>query len=78
MNGWWDKKAGDLQRTVRLSEDEIGEAHSAADARRATVHGRQDLILITSYLSSLNRQIATIKVLLSVLTVLVALALFRL
>ena len=54
---WWEREAGALQRSVRISEDEVGELHSEDDARRAAVHTRQDLVLVVSYLSSLRARL---------------------
>jgi len=42
----------------RDSEGLKAEEFSDGDARRAAVYTREDLILVVSYLSSLNRQIA--------------------
>jgi len=55
---WWDAAAGNLQRVGRDSEGLKAEEFSDGDARRAAVYTREDLILVVSYLSSLNRQIA--------------------
>jgi Cdc6-like AAA superfamily ATPase len=77
LMAWWDRKAGDLQRAVRISEDEYAAQHSEDDARRAAVHARQDMVLIASQLSSLNRQVFTVKIILAVLTAIVAYAVFR-
>ncbi len=74
---WWERRASALQQAVRVSEDEISEPHSEDDAHRAAVHARQDLVLVVSHLSSLNRQIATIKLLLAALTAIAAYSIFR-
>lgn len=62
MSRWWDRAAGTLQRNVRQDEWGAGEEPTEEEARRANVHAREDLILVVSLLSSLNRQLETIKV----------------
>lgn len=57
----YDSKATDLMRGVR--NDEREQLHSGASyynddqVRQAIVHSRQDIVLMVSYLSSLNAQI---------------------
>lgn len=58
---WWHEKAAELQQSVRSSERSQGSTYDEDEVGRATVHAREDLILGVSYLSSLNRQIATVK-----------------
>lgn len=70
--GWWDEIAGHLQQAGRSSEATKGDSYSEEEARRAAVYTREDLILVVSHLSSLNRQIASIKNLLILLVFLVA------
>ena len=60
---WWDEKAARLQDSVKA-----GEAKSAPlshynedDVAQATVHGRQDIVLLVAQLSALNGQVRTIK-----------------
>ncbi len=73
---WWDALAEDLQRRGRESEAEKGEEYSDADARRAAVYTREDLILAVSQLSALNLQLSrlhrTLKVLVAIAAVIAA------
>jgi hypothetical protein len=56
----WDDRAAALQQEVRSSEVESQRDYDESDVRRATVHGREDIVLIVSYLSSLNKQMGWI------------------
>jgi hypothetical protein len=58
---WWDEKASELQQKVRFSERDQSDLYDQDDVAKATVHMREDLVLVVSHLSSLNRQIATVK-----------------
>lgn len=69
---WWDMLAGDLQRRGRESEGEKGEEYSDAEANRAMVYTREDLILAVTHLSSLNLQIFRLHRTLKLLVALVA------
>ncbi len=75
---WWDMEAGRLQQAGRLTEGEKDELYSDEEVNRAVVYTREDLIMVVSYLSSLNRQIATIKVILAALLAVAGYAAFRL
>jgi hypothetical protein len=63
MYGWWDRAAARLQ--------EMGDGNypkndpGPDDIYRVVLHTRQDLILLVSYLSSLNRQLFQLKLLLA-------------
>lgn len=59
---WWDRAAGELQNMG--NGDYPHEAPTRNDAYRVALHTRQDLILVVSYLSSLNKQAFQIKLLL--------------
>ena len=72
---WWDRNAGELQRAS--FGDYPTEGPTRDDAYRITLHTRQDMILIVSYLSALNKQAFQIKLLLGVTVALVAYAVFR-
>lgn len=69
MFGWtrykYSEAAGSLQRAVMSSERtnlEKGlDDYTEEEVRQATVHTRQDLVLVVSYLSALNTQAATIR-----------------
>jgi hypothetical protein len=57
--------AADVQRGVKKDEANNlqggGDDYSEAEMRQAIVHTRQDMVLLTSLLASLNGQIATIR-----------------
>lgn len=75
MSYWWDKQAGLLQALG--FGDYPRENASREDAYRVALHTRQDLILIVSYLSSLNKQAFHIKWLLGGILALLACVAFR-
>ena len=77
MADWWDVNAAQLQQEVRISEGGKRESYSEEDSRRAAVYSREDLIVLVSLLSSLNRQVSYIKLMLAVLTVVIACAAIR-
>jgi len=60
---WWNDKAMELQRQVRAAEDSA-QHYDEDEVRQATVHTRQDVVLLVSYLDSANRQLSDIKKLL--------------
>lgn len=57
MIGWWDKRAGILQAMVRESEASKGDEYTDDELRQSVVHAREDIVMITSLLSSINRQL---------------------
>lgn len=57
----YDDRAGSLQRGVWADHCDSNIAFNQEEIGRATVHGRMDLVLIVSHLSSLNEQTATIR-----------------
>jgi hypothetical protein len=67
--------AGHVEMVGCVRHDEAGlhshHTFTEEEVQRATVHSREDLVLIVSYLSSANRQLATIRWLLIVLTIVV-------
>lgn len=75
---WWADKAEALQDRVRNREAERGIDYADEDVRRATVHTREDIVLVVSLLSSVNRQLSTIKLLLVFLLAGVAWIAFKL
>lgn len=75
---WWDDKAERWQRRTQQAEDAIDFEYPESSVRRATVHGRQDIVMIVSHLSALNRQIAHAKILMAIITVLLAYIAYRL
>lgn len=70
---WWEDDAVFAQRKKRQDEQERGEQFSEEEAFRATAYTRDDLSMVVSYLSSLNRQISVIKNILIFFCVLVLL-----
>ena len=77
------ENAVDLQSGVRAAEAENLHAgldqYSLAEARQAVVHTRHDIVLVVSLLTSLNRQVRTLKwVVMGILGALVVLLLARL
>ena len=66
---WWDDKAARVQESVRDGEQAAAEGsfpdslgpYSREGVRRAIVHTREDVTMIIVHLSSLNRQISTVK-----------------
>lgn len=68
---WWDVKAGQLQRPS-FGDYPTGDP-TRNDFYRVVLHTRQDLILVVSYLSSLNKQFFEIKALLVMIAVLLLL-----
>jgi len=61
---WWDDKAARVQQGVRYDENKLPiESHDEDTARRATVHMREDVVLLVSYLSSVNRQLWYLRIL---------------
>jgi hypothetical protein len=69
MTHWWDQKAARLQQSVRADEREMEVDFSDSDLKRSVVHAREDIILLVSHLSSVNRQLRAIKVTLLLLLV---------
>lgn len=66
---WWDEKAVRLQSGVRWDEQHAGSVYDQDDANRAVVHSREDIVLIVSQISSANRQLASIRLTLKVIAV---------
>jgi hypothetical protein len=64
---WWDETAGRLQQAVRQTETTQSDEYSEDQVRLAIVHAREDLVLVASNLSALNRQIRVIKIMVGIL-----------
>lgn len=65
---WWDRKALDLGHSVRADERKQEDAtYSSREVRMAVVHTREDVILLASLLSSVNRQLSWIVALLAII-----------
>jgi hypothetical protein len=71
MTNWWDQKAARLQRSARADEREGYDDFSDSDVRRSVVHAREDIIMLVSHVSSVNRQLRAIKVTLLLLLLVV-------
>lgn len=76
----YDEKARDLQRTIWMDEvkqaDE-GPAYDEELRHLTTAHARGDIVLLVSYLSSLNAQTAVVCGLLWVVVALLTYAVLR-
>ena len=72
MLGWWLKNAAALQQLNRETEGARGDFYTDDEARRASVHTREDTALIVGLLDALNQQIAGIAILLRVAVCLLA------
>jgi hypothetical protein len=59
MGYWWNEHASDLLYRTKSDEYDMGSDYSEEEVRRATVHTREDMILLVSHLSSLNKQLRT-------------------
>lgn len=67
--GWWDAHAADLQ--ARCGDSRlIGEEITPQEANALLLHTREDVVLVVSHLSSLNRQVWHVKMLLAALVLL--------
>lgn len=53
----YDEIAEGLQRSVRSGEVEVKTYYEQDQVNQAIVHGREDIVLMVSYLASLNKQI---------------------
>jgi hypothetical protein len=76
-----DKVAADLQRLGRFTESEQREQgidYSDQAVRMATVHTREDMVLVVSYLSGIAKDVRKIRQWISALGVLALVALFAL
>ncbi len=57
----YDEEAAAVARAVSVGEDEAGADYEEPKVRRAIVHTRQDVVIVVSYLSSLNKQVRIVK-----------------
>ncbi len=73
-----EKKAADLQYEVMSSElNQLEHAHYEKQrARQAVVHGRQDIVLLVSYASSIIKILKSIRFILGAILVLFAIYFF--
>jgi hypothetical protein len=74
---WWREQAYNLQNSVREVENRGNPGYDDEEVRSATVHARQDIVLLYSLLDSANRQLRTIKLLLAVIAFLIIYACMR-
>ena len=60
---WWERKAAVLQMDIRDHEEKrLAQCdYSDEQIRQAIVHARQDIVLMFSYLASVNKQLNAIK-----------------
>ena len=74
----FDQKAGQLQAMTRDTESSKEDDYSPEQVRRAVVYTREDVVLIVSYLSSVNEQLMWVRRSLAVLVVLlIAMLMFK-
>lgn len=66
-----DYKAYDLQQRNRESESLHTNDYSSPEVRRAVVYTREDLTLVVSYLSTINRRLKITNTLLILIAILV-------
>src|SRR3989338_3965709 len=78
FNYKWHKRAGELQSSVRESENKKGYDYPDDKVRRSIVHSREDIILIVSYLQSVNEQLVIIRLFIIAIIVLFVLLLLKL
>ena len=62
---WWLDKAANLQAGVRGDEAAQAQDYDDEQIRRATVHLREDVVMVVSLLCSVNQQLRTVKLLLA-------------
>jgi hypothetical protein len=72
----YELAAVQLQEAVISSEVEA-EQYDDAQVRQATVHARNDLLLLVSHVAAMNKQLAVIRTLLWVIAALAAVAVIR-
>ena len=77
FNYKWHKRAGELQSSVRESENKKGYDYPDDKVRRSIVHSREDIILIVSYLQSVNEQLVIIRLFIIAIIVLFVLLLLK-
>ena len=77
MSGWWDKDARQLHQAGLNSDDAKAEIYSLEEVARAAVYTRQDLVLVVSYISSVNKQLAQIRKALGILAALAFVAVVK-
>lgn len=71
-----DDRAAHLQQMTRDTEARVDAEYNDSEVRRATVHMREDIVLVVSQLSSLNNQPIQVNRLLLLVIALLAVGLF--
>ena len=68
LNGktWWDRFAGKVQKRIRDGEREDVNYYEDEEVKQSIVHTREDVVMLVCHLSSVNRQLQNITILLSV------------
>lgn len=70
MAEYYSEKAAQLQSSIRESERNDVLEYDEAQVRQAIVHSRQDIVLIVSYIASLNEQMIGVRRLLLIVVIL--------
>lgn len=65
MANWWSDEAEALRSKVFMAEQEFDNEFTHPEIGRAIIYTRQDVVMIASLLSSLNRQVRIVKMLLA-------------
>ena len=68
----YDDDAQKLQSMTRNDEINHPQEYHPIQVRQAVVHGREDIVLLVSYLQSTNKQLTSIRRLLFILILLVS------
>ena len=58
---WFQARAANLQLTVREADKGNDNHYSEDEIRKAIIHTREDVVVLASYLNSLNEQVEMIK-----------------
>ena len=75
---WWVRNAGNLQNAGRVSEDIKDDRYTTNTVKRSIVYSREDLVMAVSLLDSVNKQLRSIRILLSIIAgILLMLAIAR-
>ncbi len=63
-SNWWDSLAAAVQSANRISEAAKDDQYEGREVKRSIVYAREDLALVVVHISSVNKQLSEIKVLL--------------
>ena len=72
----YDDRAVHLQQMTRASESQSDTEYDDTTVGRAAMHTREDIVLLVSYLSSVNEQLVWVRCALFVIAALLLLSLF--